>query len=471
MQKQQHLEQSKAGKPIGNNIQDSAIPKDQLSRQGTSKSSQGHISNQPKFTIRTDRDEYYQEEVIYGSVRLKFDRHFKDFVTRLAFVYEENYVLFDEKTEQAIVTKEHKKILDQQELVQRELYEPGEHYFQFGIQLPSLISASTFYHSGKSLSAKISYKIQIKITEKAAQGQSEDKVKVYKDELFVKVNRHCKYVTIKKLVHNESTINKFLCFGGGRTSIQCEYARDTFCVDADRLQLILSNQNNQSVLSYQSNREDIGTENPTMIEMRLTVNNHHNNFKVDEVVVQLIQVIAIKEDDHGRKEKKTIKHIQEQIYVQNQPGILPKDHTVHPRLVKIDLMKVHKLVQKRQQAEGFYGDLSKIELTHSKGIQQSSEGEYIDNFYILRVRAMVNKDIVSSPYIDQQIFFCYHEVPNFEMDESQMKNIAEMHRNYVHENFERGEISHLDTRLHSVGFHATHHQDHHGGNEDGDNQV
>lgn len=66
----------------------------------------------PKFSIRVDRDEYYQEETIYGSVRLKFNRHYKDFITRLAFIYEENYVLFDEKTEQAIVTKEHKKILD-----------------------------------------------------------------------------------------------------------------------------------------------------------------------------------------------------------------------------------------------------------------------------------------------------------------------------------------------------------------------
>lgn len=69
-----------------------------------------------------------------------------------------------------MVTKEHKKILDEQELNQRELYEPGYHFFQFGIQLPADIKAATFYHAGKSLSAKIFYSIHIKIFDKVKAG-------------------------------------------------------------------------------------------------------------------------------------------------------------------------------------------------------------------------------------------------------------------------------------------------------------
>jgi len=47
----------------------------------------------------------------------------------------------------------------------------------------------------------------------------QEKIKVYKEDYFLKVNLHQKFVTIKKLVHNESIVNKFLCFGGGRTSV------------------------------------------------------------------------------------------------------------------------------------------------------------------------------------------------------------------------------------------------------------
>lgn len=86
-----------------------------------------------------------------------------------------------------------------------------------------MLKNGSFYHSGKALSAKIAYKIQIKITEKSKSSDPEDEGKVYKDELYVKINNHCKYVTIKRLLHSESTVTKFLCFGGGRTSMQCEF--------------------------------------------------------------------------------------------------------------------------------------------------------------------------------------------------------------------------------------------------------
>ncbi|CDW71066.1 UNKNOWN [Stylonychia lemnae] len=419
----------------------------------------GKPSDEPKIIIKTDREEYYQDEVVQGSVRMKFDRNYKDFITKLAFIYEENYVLFDEKTEQALVTKDHKIILDVQELHQKEIYEPGEHFFQFGIQLPDSIRAGTFYHSGKQLSAKITYKIQIKIIEKYVNENMQEKFRVFKENLSVKINVHQRYVTIKKLVHNESTINKFLCFGGGRTSLQCEYSRDTYCIDIDRMQSALSQSQyvNTSVASYHSvGKDDASVEvnQQNAIEVRLTVNNNHNTFKVDEVVVQLIQVIAVKEDDIGRRKdvKKVLKHVQENLFIQHQPGVLAKDHTDHPRVVRINLSKVFKLVMKRQQEEGIYGKLSKTEMLHSKGIQQTSEGEYIDNFYILRVKALVNNDTLNSPYVDQQLFFCNHEVPDIDMNESQMKNIGEMHRNYVHEQFEKGEIGSVVTRTHSVAF-------------------
>jgi hypothetical protein len=65
-----------------------------------------------------------------------------------------------------------------------------------------------------------------------------------------------------------------------------------------------------------------------------------------------------------------------------------------------------------------YGDLQKEELRHLRGIQQTSTGTYIENFYILRVKPVVNKDLQYSPYIDQQIYLCHHELPEVDFDES-----------------------------------------------------
>lgn len=53
------------------------------------------------------------------------------------------------------------------------------HIFCFGLALPQKIESGTFYHSGKTLSAKIAYKVHVKLFEKD---------NVYKESLPVKVN-------------------------------------------------------------------------------------------------------------------------------------------------------------------------------------------------------------------------------------------------------------------------------------------
>ncbi len=71
----------------------------------------------------------------------------------------------------------------------------------------------------------------------------------------MKVNYHHKYVTIKKSLADEGQINKFLCFGGGRTSLQSEYQRDTYCIDGDHLKGNVEDgddQANMSMASYHS---------------------------------------------------------------------------------------------------------------------------------------------------------------------------------------------------------------------------
>ena len=47
----------------------------------------------------------------------------------------------------------------------------------------------------------------------------------------------------------------------------------------------------------------------------------------------------------------------------------------------------------------------------TKGLQQTAEGDFIDNFYLLRVYAPVRHNAENSPCIDNEIKFCYHIVP------------------------------------------------------------
>lgn len=60
---------------------------------------------------------------------------------------------------------------------------------------------------------------------------------------------------------------------------------------------------------YKSN--DFPANSQNMIEAKFTVNNRKNTFKVDEILVELIQVIALKDDDlfDKFKRKKVVKHV------------------------------------------------------------------------------------------------------------------------------------------------------------------
>lgn len=52
----------------------------------------------------------------------------------------------------------------------------------------------------------------------------------------IRVCNHFKYVTIQKVLYDETTVSKFMCFGGGTTNVEAEYVRDTFCVREDKLE-------------------------------------------------------------------------------------------------------------------------------------------------------------------------------------------------------------------------------------------
>ena len=62
------------------------------------------------------------------------------------------------------------------------------------------------------------------------------------------------------------------------------------------------------------NQSMISNDSPPdhYLEMTYTVNNLKNTFKINEVLVQLIQVVAVKEDDSGGNEidpKAIVKHV------------------------------------------------------------------------------------------------------------------------------------------------------------------
>lgn len=94
--------------------------------------------------------------------------------------------------------------------------------------------------------------------------------------------------------------------------------------------------------------------------MSYSVNNLKNKFKVDEVLVQLIQVVAIKEDNKSGRaddQKVIIKHVQEILFEQHQQGLCAKDSTDNQRQVRISLAKILSKIIKQQEEEGIYGDL------------------------------------------------------------------------------------------------------------------
>jgi hypothetical protein len=51
----------------------------------------------PSIKIKTDKEDYFEGEVINGSVKLDVKREFGEFVLKIQFVKEENYVLFTQE--------------------------------------------------------------------------------------------------------------------------------------------------------------------------------------------------------------------------------------------------------------------------------------------------------------------------------------------------------------------------------------
>lgn len=89
-------------------------------------------------------------------------------------------------------------------------------------------------------------------------------------------------------------------------------------------------------------------ENPeNIIELRYQVDNTKNTIKIDEVVVQLIQVVAIKDGKESDTDKKFKRHVQEIIYERKFEGLCAKDQTDKPKAVRISLAKLNKKVLKR----------------------------------------------------------------------------------------------------------------------------
>jgi len=87
--------------------------------------------------------------------------------------------------------------------------------------------------------------------------------------------------------------------------------------------------------------------------------------------------------------------------------------------------------QQGKNGQGIYGELTPQEQRFCKGLQQTTTGSLIENFYLLRVKGVITKDSFNSPYVDCQIRFCNHDVPAMNLGESQLKNMEEAQEVFV----------------------------------------
>ena len=188
-------------------------------------------------SVKLDKEEYYENEAITGQVRLKLARDLRDFQIRIELKYLEHYVLFSEDGNTALQSKSYKKKLIEHQMDCSDVYERGEHIIQFAVRMPSSIQNGTFYHSGETLSARITYIVCAKVIERVqAAHNNEDgeesgtAFKVYKGRSSLRVCNHFKYVTVQKVLYDETSVSRFMCFGGGVTNVEAEFVRDTFCV-------------------------------------------------------------------------------------------------------------------------------------------------------------------------------------------------------------------------------------------------
>ena len=61
--------------------------------------------------VKLDKDEYFENEAINGTVIMRFAKDTSDFTLKLSLVYEESYTLFDEDGQIVISNREYKKKL------------------------------------------------------------------------------------------------------------------------------------------------------------------------------------------------------------------------------------------------------------------------------------------------------------------------------------------------------------------------
>lgn len=113
----------------------------------------------PDIKLKSNKEEYYEGESVKGELKLTLKHVMKEFHIRVQIVKEESYVIYNEEGEQAISTKEDKRSIVEQQIKIGDPRKIGDHFFNFTMLLPEKIEAATFYHSGKTLSAKIAYKI------------------------------------------------------------------------------------------------------------------------------------------------------------------------------------------------------------------------------------------------------------------------------------------------------------------------
>ena len=77
--------------------------------------------------------------------------------------------------------------------------------------------------------AKVIERGSVKKSDMAKDGDDEEMgFMIYKEKTSIRVCNHFKYVTIQKILYDETTVSRFMCFGGGVTNVEAEYVRDTF---------------------------------------------------------------------------------------------------------------------------------------------------------------------------------------------------------------------------------------------------
>jgi len=60
----------------------------------------------PKLKLKTDKEDYFEGDIINGQVKLGIKRDFGEFFLQIKLIKEESYVLFNKGGDQALASKE-----------------------------------------------------------------------------------------------------------------------------------------------------------------------------------------------------------------------------------------------------------------------------------------------------------------------------------------------------------------------------